>query len=279
MKNKKVHSLTGQITYTLVLEAFDAVYANQGAPGIDGMSLTRFSKNLEENLQSLMKALKNRTYNPEPLRRVYIPKADGGKRPLGIPTIRDRIAQEVIRRLLEPIFEPIFHPHSYGFRPKRGCHMAVEHILKLKAQGYIYAIFSRLVVFLTRFFIKRAGENSPAPFCLTHGSLYPTKWCERAPLTKLLVAVFRPRWVLDADIKGFFDNIPHHVIMRMLAEKVADGNILTIVEKFLKAGVFEDGQLKPTNSGTPQGGVVSQGDVLSPLISQYCIKPARLGSG
>jgi RNA-directed DNA polymerase len=101
--------------------------------------------------------------------------------------------------------------------------MAVEHILKLKAQGYIY--------------------------------------------------------VLDADIKGFFDNIPHHVIMRMLAEKVADGNILTIVEKFLKAGVFEDGQLKPTNSGTPQGGVVSQGDVLSPLISQYCIKPARLDSG
>lgn len=121
----------------------------------------------------------------------------------------------MIRRLLEPIFEPIFHKHSYGFRPRRGCHMAVEYILKLKAQGYKY--------------------------------------------------------VLDADIKGFFDNIPHHVIMRMIAERVADGNILTIVEKFLKAGVFEDDQLKPTVSGTPQGGVVSQGDVSSPLIANIVL--------
>jgi group II intron reverse transcriptase/maturase len=200
-KKRKVHSLTGRITYSVMQEAFKSVYKNKGAPGIDRMSLNRYQINLEQNLTSLMNDLKTRKYNPSPLRRVYIQKSNGKQRPLGIPTVRDRIAQEVIRRLLEPVFELLFHNNSHGFRQYRGCHTAVGIIKKLESKGYKY--------------------------------------------------------VLDADIEGFFDNIPHKVIMRLLAQEIADGNILTIVEKFLKAGVIENGVFTPTTKGTPQGGVIS----------------------
>lgn len=199
---RKVHSLTGRITPKLMHEAFKAVKRNRGAAGIDKVSVEMFEANLEQNLAALMRDLKTRgRFVTSPLRRVHIPKGKGKTRPLGIPAVRDRIAQEVVRRLLSPIFEPLFHEDSYGFRPKRNCHQAVERVLELWREGY--------------------------------------------------------KTVLDADISGFFDNIPHAVIMAGLRAEVADGNILDIVEKFLRAGVMEDGVFKPTTVGTPQGGVIS----------------------
>jgi RNA-directed DNA polymerase len=197
----KAHSLTGRITPDLMHTAFRNVKRNRGVAGIDKVSITLYEKNLPENLLSLMRQLKEGTFRPLPLRRVHIPKGDGKTRPLGIPAVRDRIAQEVLRQLLNPLFERIFHDDSYGFRPARGCHMALERVVELHQQGYLH--------------------------------------------------------VLDADIKGFFDNIPHKVIMNGLAAEVADGNILRLVERFLKAGVMEEGVFRPTTVGTPQGGVIS----------------------
>jgi group II intron reverse transcriptase/maturase len=199
----KVHSLTGRITSKLVFEAWRAVRRNRGAAGIDKVSIQMFEQHLDANLDRLMRELKRGTFQPLPARRVYIPKdAKGTKfRPLGIPAVRDRVAQEVLRRLLNPIFEAKFHDHSYGFRPGRSCHQAVQKVMELGRQGY--------------------------------------------------------RWVLDADISGFFDNLSHSALMRELSDVVADGNILRLVEKFLRAGVMEGGKLRPTRVGTPQGGVAS----------------------
>jgi len=198
----KHHSLTGRITPALVRQAFLNVKRNRGAAGIDKQSIQMFEANLEQNLQALLSDLKTRgDFSPQPLRRVQIPKGKGKFRPLGIPVVRDRIAQDVLRQLLEPLFEPLFHPNSCGFRPKRNCHQAVEVVLSIWREGF--------------------------------------------------------RHVLDADISGFFDNIPHHVIMAGLSNVVADGNILCLVEGFLKSGVMEDGVFKPTHIGTPQGGVIS----------------------
>lgn len=202
-KKRKVHSLTGRITSKLMHQAFRAVKKNRGAAGIDKVSIKMFDVNLEENLAALMRDLKTGTFRPKPLRRKMIPKGpDTTKlRPLGIPVVRDRVAQEVIRKLLAPIFEPQFHDASYGFIPKRNCHQAIERVLEYHRQG--------------------------------------------------------DRFVLDADIAGFFDNIPHRVIMAAVAAEVSDGNILRLVEKFLTAGVMENGVFKPSTVGTPQGGVIS----------------------
>jgi RNA-directed DNA polymerase len=203
MKKIKVHSLTGRITPKMMRQAFLAVKRNRGAAGVDKVSIGMFEANLDENLDALMRDLKSRSFRPRPLRRVHIPKGPGSKktRPLGIPIVRDRVAQEVVRRLLAPIFEPKFHECSFGFITGRNCHMAIERVLELHRQGF--------------------------------------------------------RVVLDADIQGFFDNIPHKIIMQMVAAEVADGNILNLVEGFLTAGVMEDGVFKPTTIGTPQGGVIS----------------------
>ena len=201
MAKQKEHSLTGRIDDRLMLQAFKAVKRNRGAAGIDKVSVKMFGDNLEQNLAALMRDLKTGVFQPGPLRRKFIPKGPGQFRPLGIPAVRDRIAQEVVRTLLSPIFERQFHDASYGFRPKRSCHQALEAVLGLHRQGFLY--------------------------------------------------------VLDADIKGFFDNIPFQVIMKAVGAEVADGNILRLVEKFLRSGVMEDGVFKPTTIGTPQGGVIS----------------------
>lgn len=198
---QKAHSLTGRITFGLLYISFKAVKRNRGAAGIDKVSIQLYEQNLDDNLQSLMRELKQGTFQPYPLRRVFIPKNETEFRPLGIPAIKDRIAQEVVRRLLNPIFEPAFHKASYGFRAGRNCHQAIEQVLALHQEGYEY--------------------------------------------------------VLDADIKGFFDNLPHEIIMQALAAKVSDGNILRLVQRFLTAGVMENGVFKPTTVGTPQGGVIS----------------------
>lgn len=197
----KVHSLTGRITEELMLKAFKAVKKNRGAAGVDGVTIQMFESNLSDNLSSLMRELKQGTYQPIPLRRVYIPKGDGKTRPLGIPRVKCRIAQEVIRRLINPTFESRFHDNSYGFRPGRNCHQAVEHALQYAEQGF--------------------------------------------------------RYVVDVDVKGFFDNISHNIILDSIAAKIADGNILNLIGKFLNSGVMEEGELRPTLRGTPQGGTIS----------------------
>ena len=203
MGKQKVHSLTGRITSKVMLEAFKAIKRNRGAAGVDKVSIGMFENNLEENLDALMKDMKTGRFQTKGLRRVHIPKGPHSKetRALGIPTVRDRVAQAVLRDLLQPVFESKFHEASFGFRPKRNCHMAIERALDRNRNGYYH--------------------------------------------------------VLDADIKGFFDNIPHQVIMRLVAEEVADGNILNLIQRFLLAGVMEDGVYKPTTVGTPQGGVIS----------------------
>jgi RNA-directed DNA polymerase len=197
----KVHSLTGRITEKLMLQSFKAVKKNRGSAGIDKMSIEMYQSNLTENLLSLMKELKRGSYEPIPLRRVYIPKGDGKTRALGIPTVKCRVAQEVIRRLINSTFENRFHENSFGFRPGRNCHQAVERVIDYAQLGY--------------------------------------------------------RYIVDIDIKGFFDNIPHNLIRESIAARIADGNILGLIEKFLNSGVMEEGEIKPTIKGTPQGGVIS----------------------
>lgn len=195
----KVYSLTGRITEELMLKAFKAVKKNRGAAGVDKVSIKMFESNLTNNLLSLMRELKQGTYQPIPLRRVNIPKGRGKTRALGIPSVKCRIAQEVIRRLINPIFESRFHNNSFGFRNGRNCHQAVERLLQYAGQGFRYAV--------------------------------------------------------DVDIKGFFDNIPHDLIMESISARISDGNILRLINKFLKSGVMEEGELKPTLRGTPQGGL------------------------
>ncbi len=197
----KVHSLTGRITEDLMLKAFKAVRKNRGAAGIDKMTISMYEKNLPENLLSLMRELKQGLYQPVPLRRVHIPKGEGKTRPLGIPSVKCRVAQEVLRRLINSTFESRFHENSFGFRVGRNCHQAVERALEYAKQGY--------------------------------------------------------RYVVDVDIKGFFDNIPHDLIIGSVAARIADGNILNLIEKLLTSGVMEDGKVTPTTKGTPQGGVIS----------------------
>lgn len=207
--NVKHHSLTGRITLPLMHEAFRRVKRNRGAAGVDKVSIAMYEANLAENLHALMVSLKRGTFQPLPARRKYIDKGGGKLRPLGIPAVRDRVAQEVLRQLLSPLFEPLFHDDSYGFRPGRSAHQALERMKHLQRTGH--------------------------------------------------------RFVLDADIAGFFDNIPFRVIMHGLTNVVADGNILRLVQRFLRAGVMEDGVVRPTTVGTPQGGV------LSPLLANIAL--------
>ncbi len=181
--------------------AFQAVQRNRGAAGLDKVSMQMFAANLDANLKAWMGDLKDGSFQPKPLRRKFIDKGQGKLRPLGIPAVRDRVGQEVLRRLLAPVFEPKFHDTSYGFRPGRNCHKAIEQVIEYHEQG---------------------------------------DW-----------------FVLDADIQGFFDNLSHGVIMEAVAAEVADGNILRLIEKFLRSGVRDDGVFKPTTVGTPQGGVMT----------------------
>ena len=185
--------------------AWASAQRNKGAPGVDQVTLEAYGRDVETNLRWLSQQLAEGGYHPQAIRRVQIPKLDGGKRPLGIPTVRDRIVQGAIRHVIEPIFERQFAAHSYGFRPGKGCKDALRRVDELLKQGY--------------------------------------------------------RYVVDVDLKSYFDTIPHEGLMHCVREKIADGRLLKLIESFLKAKIMEGlSQWEPA-SGAPQGAV------LSPLLS------------
>ncbi len=173
-----------------------------GAPGIDGVTAAEYEANLESNLADLLERIKSGRYQALPVRRTYIPKADGSRRPLGIPAFEEKVAQRAIAMVLEPIFETDFLSCSYGFRPKRTAHQAL-HALRTTVMG------------------KRLN------------------------------------WIIDLDIHKYFESIDHTHLRAFLDQRVTDGVIRRMIDKWLKAGVLEAGQLHRTTEGTPQGGVVS----------------------
>lgn len=192
--------------------AFEKVKANQGAAGIDHQTVEMFERKLETNLEQLAQSLKDGTYRPQAVKRVWIDKPGSPeKRPLGIPTVRDRIVQTALRSVLEPIFERNFQERSYGFRPKRSCKDALRRVDRLLSQGRT--------------------------------------------------------WVVDADLKSYFDTIPHEPLMRLVEEKVADGKVLSLVRAFLTQGVMEDQTLWEADEGSPQGAVIS------PLLANMYLNP------
>ena len=179
--------------------AYQRIYAKQGnmTPGTDGKTIDEMSL---ERIERLIVSLKDESYQPHPARRVYIPKKNGKKRPLGIPSFEDKLVQAVVRLLLEAIYEGHFEGTSHGFRPHRSCHTALGMIQK-----------------------SFAGA----------------------------------KWFIEGDIKGFFDNIDHNVLISILRERISDERFLRLIRKFLNAGYVEDWKYNKTYSGTPQGGIVS----------------------
>lgn len=188
------------------------VAANAGAAGVDHVTVKMYEEGVETNLENLRERLRQGRYQPQAIRRVYIPKpGDNQMRPLGIPTVQDRVVQTALRHVLEPIFEKTFARHSYGFRPGRGCKDALRRVDELLKQGHVY--------------------------------------------------------VVDADLKSYFDTIPHGRLMERVRERVADGRVLKLTESFLTQGVMEEMEQWKPGSGAPQGAVVS------PLLSNIYLNP------
>ncbi len=175
--------------------------------------MAHFARHAERELPKLHEPLRDGTYQPQPVRRAWIPKPGSNeKRPLGIPAVRDRIVPGALRHVLEPIFETSMAAHSYGFRPGRGAKDALRRVDTLLKAGHV--------------------------------------------------------WVVDADLKSYFDTIPHERLMALVKQRVADGRVLALVESFLSAGVMEEAQgWQPTGRGTPQGGVIS------PLLANLYLNP------
>jgi RNA-directed DNA polymerase len=190
--------------------AFAQVRRNKGSAGVDHQTAEMFERRLDENLEDLARTLADGSYRPQAIRRVEIPKPGSReKRPLGIPTVRDRVAQTAIRNVLEPIFERDFAEHSYGFRPGRGCKDALRRVANLLRDGYQH--------------------------------------------------------VVDADLKRFFDTIPHEKIMEGLKAKVSDGRMLSLIERYLTQKVMDGLAEWTPEEGTPQGAV------LSPLLANISL--------
>jgi RNA-directed DNA polymerase len=192
------------------------VIRNDGAPGVDHRSCEQLEEELSSEVSLLERRLREGTYQPQAVKRVWIAKAGRPeKRPLGIPIVRDRVVQATLRNVIEPIFEAEFVEHSYGFRPGRGASQALSRVEKLLSEG-----------------------NT---------------------------------WVVDADIQGYFDNIPQDRLMKLLAQRISDGRVLALIEAFLTQGVMEEGRdWQPTTKGTPQGAV------LSPLLANVYLHPLDL---
>jgi RNA-directed DNA polymerase len=206
VKGDRWHSLMDKVYAPKTLElAWKKVRANKGAGGVDNMSISKFEAHQAHYLHELHVALKSQHYQPQSVKRVTIPKADGSERPLGIPTVKDRVVQMAIKMVLEPIFENEFSDDSYGFRPNRNAKDALREVNKN----------------------LRAGAS----------------------------------WVVDADIKGYFDAIDHDLLIAMLQEKVADQTLLNLITSYLTQHIFDG-----TNEWTPIKGS-PQGAVLSPLLA------------
>lgn len=194
-----------------VWEAYQKVKANHGAAGVDGQSIAEFETRVKDNLYRLWNRMSSGSYFPPPVRTVTIPKADGGERKLGIPTVSDRIAQMVVKSRLEPVVDPLFHPDSYGYRPGKSA-------------------------------LEAVGQTRQRCWKLD--------------------------WVIDLDIKGFFDNIDHDLLMRAVKKHAKEKWVVLYIERWLKAPAqAEDGHVTERGKGTPQGGVVSP--LLANLFLHY----------
>ena len=199
------------VTKRQVWDAWKRVKANQGGAGIDDQTIAEFEENLADNLYKIWNRMASGSYHPKPVRRVNIPKSSGGVRPLGIPTVADRVAQMVVKQVLEPILERVFHSDSYGYRPKKSAHDAIQR---------------------TR-----------------------TRCWQRA-------------WVLDMDIKAYFDTIDHDLLMKAVRKHTGQKWVLLYIERWLKAPVVHpDGREEARTVGTPQGGVISP--LLANLFLHY----------
>lgn len=200
-----------EISKALVWRAWKRVKSNKGAPGIDAQSISDYEQNLASNLYKLWNRMNSGSYFPSPVRRVWIPKADGKERPLGIPTVEDRIAQMVVKLVMEPQLDPLFHPDSYGYRPNKSAQQAIR---QCRHRCWRYA------------------------------------------------------WVVDLDIKGFFDAIDHTLLLKAVRHHIKDAWVLLYVERWLNVAIqLPDGRLERRESGVPQGGVISP--LLANLFLHY----------
>ena len=181
--------------------AIKKVKQNKGAPGVDKMTVQEVEQWFEQYREELISKIMSKQYRPMPVKRVYIPKPNGKQRPLGIPTVVDRVIQQAMAQVLSRIYEPIFSEHSYGFRPRRSAHMAMEEVINNLNEGY--------------------------------------------------------EWIIDLDIEKFFDTVNHDKLISILRENVNDATTLHLVRAYLRAGVLDNGLVKSTTVGTPQGGPIS----------------------
>lgn len=181
--------------------AYLQVVRNKGAAGVDGMTVEELGAYLSENGESIREQLRTRKYKPQPVRRVEIPKPDGGVRNLGVPTVVDRFVQQAVAQVLTPIFEEQFHDHSYGFRPNRCAQQAVLKALEMMNDG--------------------------------------------------------DSWIVDIDLAKFFDTVDHDKLMTIFGRTIKDGDVISVVRKFLASGVMIDDEYEDTIVGTPQGGNIS----------------------
>jgi RNA-directed DNA polymerase len=213
VRGGKWYSLMDKVHAERTLRAaFARVKANRGASGVDHVTVEMFEAELDDNLHRLGGELRTGEYRPQAIRRHYIPKPGSAqKRPLGIPTVRDRVVQTALRLVLEPIFERDFATHSYGFRPGRGCKDALRRVDELLKEGAVF--------------------------------------------------------VVDADLKSFFDTIPHDRLLAEVGRKVSDGKIMKLLQQFLRQGVLDGLAVWTPEEGTPQGAVIS------PLLSNIYLDP------